>query len=312
LYERLRNVLDSLPGGPHQVIFVDDGSRDGTAEILESFSCIDPRVVVVSLSRNFGHQAALMAALDFAAGNVIVVMDADLQDTPETIPKFLEHYAQGFEVVYAVRTNRKEGLFLRTCYRLAYRLIDALADIRLPRGAGDFALISRRVADLLRNSTERHRYLRGLRTWVGFKQLGIPVERAARSAGKSKYTFRGLCRLALDGVFSFSTLPLRAATLVGALTMAASLAFAAYNVFAKLYLGIVPQGFTALICSITFLSGVQLLFLGVIGEYVGRIYAEVKRRPHYVVDRVLRVESPTREQEREATDMSVKETMIKA
>jgi glycosyltransferase involved in cell wall biosynthesis len=288
LYERLRDVLNGIPGGPHEIVFADDGSTDGTAEILETLAKVDTRVVAVRLSRNFGHQAALTAALDHVSGDVVVLMDGDLQDTPETIPQFLEKHAEGYDVVYAIRVKRKEPLWLRCSYAGAYRVIAWLADIDLPRGAGDFSLISRRVIDQIRQSTERHRYLRGLRTWVGYRQIGIPVERAARSAGESKYNLRGLIRLACDGIFSFSVLPLRAASLMGFITITLSAAFAFYNVVARLFLGIVPEGFTALICSLTFLSGVQMLFLGIIGEYVGRVYEEVKRRPKYVVDQVLR------------------------
>lgn len=290
LYQRLITVLDTIPGGPHEIVFVDDGSRDGSLEWLEALALVDPRVKAVKLSRNFGHQAAISAALDHVTGDVVVIMDADLQDTPETIPQFLEKYAEGFDVVYAVRHNRKEGLLLRACYGGFYRLIKSLADIELPLGAGDFALLSRRVVDQLRHSEERHRYLRGLRTWVGFPQTGLVVERAARAAGESKYTVSKLLKLAFDGIFSFSTAPLRAATVLGAATIAASLAFAAFTLYQRVFLGQAPAGFTALVLGITFLSGVQLLFLGVIGEYVGRVYEEVKRRPHYLVDRVITAE----------------------
>jgi polyisoprenyl-phosphate glycosyltransferase len=291
LHQRLAAVLDAIPGGPHEVVFVDDGSRDGSLELLEALARVDPRVKVVKLSRNFGHQAAISAALDYVAGDVVVIMDADLQDTPETLPRFLEKHAEGFDVVYAVRHERKEGIVLRTCYAAFYRVIKALADIDLPLGAGDFALLSRRVVDQLRKSEERHRYLRGLRTWVGFPQTGILVEREARAAGESKYTPQKLLKLAFDGIFSFSTAPLRAATVLGAATIMASLAFAAFTLYQRIFLGHNPAGFTALVVGITFLSGVQLLFLGVIGEYVGRVYEEVKRRPHYLVDRFITVES---------------------
>jgi glycosyltransferase involved in cell wall biosynthesis len=290
LHQRLSAVLDAIPGGPHEIVFVDDGSRDGSLEWLEALARVDPRVKVVTLSRNFGHQAAISAALDHVTGDVVVIMDADLQDTPETIPRFLEKHAEGFDVVYAVRHERKEGLLLRTCYAGFYRVIKSLADIDLPLGAGDFALLSRRVVDQLRKSEERHRYLRGLRTWVGFPQTGILVEREARAAGESKYTPQKLLKLAFDGIFSFSTAPLRAATVLGAATIMASLAFAAFTLYERIVYGHNPAGFTALVVGITFLSGVQLLFLGVIGEYVGRVYEEVKRRPHYLVDRVITAE----------------------
>ncbi len=287
LYRRLNSILDDLPGGPHEMVFVDDGSSDGTGEILETLANINPQVTVVELSRNFGHQAALSAALDHVSGDVIVAMDGDLQDTPETIPRFLEKYHEGADVVYAIRHDRKENWLLRFCYDSFYRIITTLADIQLPMGAGDFGLMSRRVADVLRQSEERHRYLRGLRTWAGFKQVGITVERAQRHSGESKYSIRKLMQLACDGIFSFSVVPLRTATVLGSLAIAASSLFALYSLFAKFVLQQSPTGFTALYISMAFFAGVQLMFLGVIGEYVGRTYEEVKRRPIYIVDRVL-------------------------
>lgn len=286
LLRRTLTVLDEIPGGPHEIVLVDDGSTDQAYTLLEDAVADDPRIVVVALSRNFGHQAALSAALDFVSGDVVVAMDGDLQDAPEVIPRFLEEYHKGFDVVYAVRVNRKEGWLLRFCYRLFYRVIASLADSRLPEGAGDFALMSRRVVDLVRQAPERHRYLRGLRSWAGFRQTGIPVERDARHSGRSKYSVRKLFQLAFDGILSFSTVPLRAAMLAGTLAVAASVLFALYSVAVRVFSGQAPQGFTAQIVVFTFLSGVQLLFLGVIGEYVGRIFEQVKQRPLYVVGRI--------------------------
>jgi dolichol-phosphate mannosyltransferase len=287
LLRRLRAVLDTIPGGPHEVVFVDDGSADGTFEKVAAAAAEDPRVVGVSLSRNFGHQAALSAALDYVTGDVVVVMDGDLQDAPEVIPRFLEEHRKGFDVVYARRTGRKEGWVLRACYFVFYRLIAALSSVRLPLDAGDFSLLSRRVVEEVNAIPEHHRYLRGLRTWVGFRQTGIPVERSARSAGSSRYTIGKLLRLAFDGVFAFSMGPLRAAAILGLLAVAGALLFSAYAVYVKFALGKSPQGFTALILVVTFFSGVQLLFLGVIGEYLGRVYEETKRRPQYVVGKTV-------------------------
>jgi dolichol-phosphate mannosyltransferase len=241
-------------------------------------------VTAVALSRNFGHQAAIDAALEHTSGDVVVVMDGDLQDTPESIPDFLDHYAAGYDVVYAVRVGRKEHWLLRTCYAAYYRLAGALADIELPRDAGDFALMSRRVVDQLRATPERHRYLRGLRSWVGFKQTGIQVERAARHAGSTKYSLRKLLRLATDGLLSFSLAPVRAASACGALCVLGGLA-----VGTAAALRILPAGESAwIVAAVAFFSGVQLLFLGVIGEYLGRVYDEVRGRPRYIVERVLR------------------------
>jgi glycosyltransferase involved in cell wall biosynthesis len=287
LFRRLRIVLDQVDGGPHEIIFVDDGSTDGSRELLAALATADTRVKAVFLSRNFGHQSALSAALDHVTGDAVVLMDGDLQDTPETIFRFLEVHQQGFDVVYAVREKRKEAWWLKTAYAGFYRVIGKLSELNLPEGSGDFALLSRRVVDRMCALPERHRYLRGLRTWVGYKQTGITVERDARHSGVSKYSLWKLFQLAFDGIFSFSVKPLRAATFLGFLTITASLAFVAFAIFAHLFLGRSPEGFTSLITATTFFTGVQLFFLGVIGEYVGRIYEQVKLRPMYVVDRVL-------------------------
>lgn len=286
LITRLGAVLDQLPAGPHEIVFADDGSSDASLQLLHEAAERDRRIVVVSLSRNFGHQAALSAALDHASGEVVVLMDGDLQDTPETIPRFVEEFRKGSDVVYALRVRRKESFWLRASYALAYRIIGALAGVNIPRGAGDFSLMSRRVVDLVRTSKERQRYLRGLRSWVGFKQTGIEVERAARHAGDSKYSLASLVRLMFDGVFAFSIVPLRITTTLGLIAVALASLFGLYSVYAKLVLDQSPQGFTALIVAIVFLAGVQLVFLGVIGEYIGRIYEEVKERPHYIVKHV--------------------------
>ena len=287
LLARLGAVLDALPGGPHEMVFVNDGSRDATLELLRAAAAADPRVRAVSLSRNFGHQQAITAALDHATGDAVLVMDADLQDTPESIPQFVDLFLQGYDVVYAQRVARKEAAWKRAAYYGFYRLAARLSTVPLPLDAGDFGLMSRRVVDLLRAMPERHRYLRGMRAWAGFRQIGVPVERAERGAGESKYSLRRLMGLAFDGIFAFSVIPLRAAAAAGVLAMLLSALFALYSLVAKLFLGQSPQGFTALILVITFLSGVQLLFLGVIGEYLGRVYEEVKQRPTYVVGEVL-------------------------
>lgn len=288
LLDRLGAVLDGLEGGPHEIVCVDDGSRDRTAEMLEEAARDEPRLVLVKLSRNFGHQAAFSAALDHVTGDAVVMMDADLQDPPEVIPEFVERWREGWDVVYARRARRKESWLLRLSYFVFYRLLSTMSDVRLPLDAGDFALLSRRVVDTLRSAPERHRYLRGLRSWAGFRQVGVEVERAERAAGRSKYTPRKLFRLAFDGIFSFTVAPLRFAAAVGALAVLLTGAYGAYALWARLFLDRSPQGFTALILTVIFVSGVNLFFLGVIGEYVGRIYQETKARPLYVVDRVVR------------------------
>ena len=286
LRTRLMTVLDGIPGGPHEVVFVDDGSTDQSRRLLEEAARTDSRIRVVTLSRNFGHQAALGAALDHATGDAVVLMDADLQDQPETIPEFVRHYTAGADVVFARRTSREESWMLRAMYRLFYRLISALSDTKLPLDSGDFALLGQPVVAALRRLPERERYLRGLRAWVGFHQVGIDVPRRARAAGRPKYTTWKLIKLAVDGICSFSIVPLRAASVTGLVAIAASIAFALYAVYVRIAVGQVPAGFTASLLIMIFLSGIQLLFLGIIGEYLGRVYGEAKGRPPYVVAKI--------------------------
>jgi dolichol-phosphate mannosyltransferase len=229
----------------------------------------------------------LSAALDSVSGDVVIVMDGDLQDRPEEIPRFVEAYKEGFDVVYATRVDRQERRLLRVCYYLFYRLMALVSDLRMPLDSGDFALLSRRVVDRINALPERNRYLRGLRAWVGFQQTGLAIKRDARAAGKPAYTVRKLMKLALDGLFAFSVAPLRAAAVIGGLTTAAAFVFAAYSIYIRVFLGESPQGFTALIVAIIFFAGVQLMFLGLIGEYLGRVYDEAKGRPHYIVSTVV-------------------------
>lgn len=287
LVRRTTAVLDGIPGGPHEIVLVDDGSSDRTLELLEQEAEKDARIVVVSLSRNFGHQTALAAALNQVSGDVAVLLDGDLQDPPEAVPTLLEWYQQGYDVVYVRRVNRKESWWLRACYYIFYRLLAVLSSVELPLDAGDFGLMSRRVVEEIRGMPEQHRYLRGLRTWVGFRQIGIPMERSARHAGRTKYSPLKLLKLASDGIFAFSIVPLRAAAVLGAFAIGLSFLFALYSLYAKFRMHS-PQGFTALILAITFFSGVNLLFLGIIGEYVGRVYEETKGRPHYVILKIVR------------------------
>jgi dolichol-phosphate mannosyltransferase len=288
LLRRLGSVLETIPGGPHEMVLVDDGSRDRSLEMLHEAARTDPRIVVVALSRNFGHQAALSAALDYVSGDVVVAMDGDLQDRPEAIPALLAKHDEGFDVVYAQRVKRKEGWLLRLSYFVFYRLLSSLADTRLPLDSGDFALMSRQVVDQMRAAPEHNRYLRGLRSWVGFRQTGLVVERDERFAGTTNYGPLKLLKLASDGLFSFSIVPLRAAATLGLMAILLSGSFSVYVLYAKLLLHRAPAGFTSIMLFMSFLAGVQLLFLGIIGEYIGRIYQETKRRPLYVVGSVVR------------------------
>lgn len=286
LLSRIGKVLDAIPGGPHEVVFVNDGSRDRSQVILEAAAAADARVVVVQFSRNFGHQAALSAALDHATGDVVMTMDADLQDTPEVLPALLARLDEGYEVVVVRRVARKESWWLRASYYTAYRLIAKMSDVPMPVDSGDFSLMSRRVVNVLKALPERERYLRGLRTWVGFRQTTVEVPRAARAAGESKYSMAKLMALALDGAISFSIIPLRLSAAVGFTAFLGALLFSIYAIYDKLRNGRPPQGFTALFVAGTFLAGILLIAIWLIGEYVGRIYEEVKRRPIYVVDSV--------------------------
>lgn len=288
LLRRVTAVLDSLPGEGHEIVLVDDGSTDRTLDILREAAVHDSRIVSVALSRNFGHQAALTAALEYVRGDVVVLMDGDLQDRPEVIPHMLERMADGYDVVYARRDRRKEALWLRLAYFTYYRVLSGVSNVHLPVDTGDFAALSARVVETIRSAPERHRYLRGLRAWAGFRQLGIPVERSVRVSGRSKYSLKKLLRLASDGIFSFSIIPIRVAAILGGIAVVLTSMFALFALYARLFLDRSPQGFTALILVITFVSGVNLLFLGVIGEYVGRVYEEVKGRPLYVVSSVFR------------------------
>jgi glycosyltransferase involved in cell wall biosynthesis len=293
LLPRLQRVLDQLPLGPHEMVFVDDGSSDRTFEMLCEAARSDSRILAISLSRNFGHQAAITAAMDHVSGDAVVIMDGDLQDVPEVIPQFVEKFENGYDVVYAQRVRRKEPLPLKICYFVFYRMMARLSDIRLPLDSGDFGLMSRRVVEHIRRMPEHHRYLRGMRSWVGFTQTGIPVERAERHSGKSKYSVMRLMKLAADGIFAFSIVPIRAAALMGAFVMLLSLFYVGYAVYAKVVLHESPQGFTALLVAVTFFSGVVLFFLGIIGEYVGRIYEETKARPQYVIGQMVGKDATT-------------------
>ncbi len=287
LYRRLVAALDQAEPD-FELVFVDDGSRDQSLAILTQLAQQDERVAVISFARNFGHQAAISAGLDQARGNAVVVMDADLQDPPEVLGQFIAKWREGHDVVYAVREHRKESWFKRTCYAAFYRLLQRVANIDIPLDAGDFCIMDRRVVDLLVNMPERNRFVRGIRSWVGLNQVGLSYAREARYAGKTKYSYGRLVALALDGLVSFSFLPLRIISLMGILISVLSIVLAVVYAIQKLTVGLYPPGFATTIVSILFLAGVQLVTIGVIGEYLGRIFEEVKRRPLYVVSQVIR------------------------
>jgi glycosyltransferase involved in cell wall biosynthesis len=294
-------VCAALEGIPFELVIVDDGSRDGTAAVLDRLADGDPRVRVLSLSRNFGHQTALTAGLDHARGDAVVMIDADLQDPPELIPQLMEHWRQGSDVVYAVRETRAgETRMKLVTAGLFYRLMARLSNMELPANAGDFRLLDRRALDALLAMRERNRYLRGMTVWVGFTQTAVPYQRDARYAGKTKYTLSRMLRFSLDAVSSFSHVPLQIATLFGFLCAGAAFLGLPLVVVAR-YTGLFARGVPTVLFVILFLGGIQLIAIGLIGEYVGRIYEEVKRRPLYVVRgrRNLAGREPVEDVERE-------------
>jgi polyisoprenyl-phosphate glycosyltransferase len=287
LYARLTDVLAKI-GSPYEIVFVDDGSRDDSPELLQAQAADDTHVVVVELARNFGHQVAISAGLDHARGAGVIVMDADLQDPPEVLPQFVAKWREGHDVVYAIRTQRKESWLKRSAYAVFYRLLKRVANIDIPLDAGDFCIMDRRVVELLVGMPERNRFVRGIRSWVGLDQVGLAYERHARHAGRPKFTMTRLVYLALDGLVSFSYLPLRVITMLGFGISLMSLVLALFYAVKKLTFGLNPPGFATLTVAIFFFAGMQLITTGVIGEYVGRIFEEVKRRPLYVVRRLSR------------------------
>jgi glycosyltransferase involved in cell wall biosynthesis len=283
LRQRLVTVLDDAAGGAFELVFVDDGSHDGSPEIIVAWRAQDRRIKLVQLSRNFGHQAALQAGLDAARGAAVVLMDTDLQDPPEMLRAFITAWRDGHEVVYAVRRQRREGLLKRAAYATFYRTVKLIAQIDVPLDTGDFCLLDRKVVDTLVELPEHNRFLRGLRSWVGFRQVGVEYARDARHAGEPKYTLRKLIRLALSGYVGFSAMPLRVASALGLLAALLGFLLSLWTVASKLLDVASPRGWTSLMSVILLVAGSQLLVLGVIGEYLSRVYDEVRRRPLYVV-----------------------------
>ena len=283
LHRQLGAVLRGL-GEPYELLFVDDGSTDGSPAVLRGLAAADPAVRVLALSRGFGHQAALTAGLDRARGEAVITLDADLQDPPALIPRLVACWREGYEVVLTRRVRRRgEGPFKRAASFLFYRLLRRLTDVPVGVDAGDFRLLDRRVVRWLRRAPERHRYLRGLVGWAGFRRTEVPFERQARFAGRSKYPPRRMFRFALDAITSFSTAPLRAAVWLGLVAVAAGLGFLVYVLHRRLVAGATVPGWASIVSLLVVFHGITLLLLGVLGEYVGRIYEEVKRRPLYVV-----------------------------
>lgn len=287
LYQRVHAVMKQMDGSV-ELILVNDGSRDRSLQLLRDLHEKDPRICYLSLARNFGHQVAVTAGLNFVRGQVIVILDADLQDPPELIPDMIEKWRQGYQVVYAQRTQRRqEGWFKRFTAYVFYRLLKRLADVDIPTDTGDFCLLDRRVVDVLNSMPERNRYIRGLRSWVGFQQTAVRFERDPRFAGEVKYTFGKSLALALNSLVSFSKVPLRISTYVGLLAAVAAILMALLVVYWRIFVPHSPlTGFTIILVAIFFLGAVQLVSIGILGEYIGHIYEEVKGRPLYTLAEV--------------------------
>ena len=286
LYKRIKNSLDRY-GHEYEILFIDDGSRDSSLNLIRELSKSDHRIVGISLSRNFGQQEAVKAGVDNARGRVIILMDGDLQDPPEVLPQLIAKGDEGWDVVYAIKKKRKENFIKRFAFWSFYRIIRYTANIELPLDSGIFSLMKRKVVDHLSAMPEHNPYLTGLRAWVGFRQTSITYEREARYQGKPKQTLSRLAKLALDGLFSFSILPLRLASILGLLVSGIAFIVLMIILYQKLFTDLLIPGLASVMAAITFLGGVQLLTIGIIGEYIGRIYDEVKQRPPYIISEYI-------------------------
>ncbi|MFC1516846.1 glycosyltransferase family 2 protein [Thermodesulfobacteriota bacterium] len=284
LYKRLSASADTW-GETYEVILVDDCSQDSSWAIIDDINRSDIRWKAIRFSRNFGHQIAITAGINHSRGDCVIIMDADLQDPPEILHKFIEKWKAGYEVIYGIRATRKENIFKKTCYSFFYRLLGKVSNTDIPNDSGDFCLMDKKVATILNEMPEQNRFVRGLRAWTGFSQTGIEYDREARAAGEVQYTFIKLLKLATDGIFSFSITPIRIATFFGlGISLVAAIA-ALYILIWRLVSDFELPGYATTILSILFLGGVQLITIGIIGEYIGRIYDEVKRRPLWIKEK---------------------------
>jgi dolichol-phosphate mannosyltransferase len=297
LPELRRRLGDTLAGtvGEFEVVLVDDGSTDGTGAYLDRLHAEDPRFKCVRFARNFGHQAAVTAGLRFASGDVVCVMDADLQDPPEVLPALFAAWERGGDVVYAVRRTRPESTLKVALYRLFYRILMRLSSVAIPLDAGDFCLLSRPVVRELNRLPEKERFVRGLRAWVGFTQVGVEYDREARAGGESKYSLASLVRLAMNGIVSFSGKPLVYVTVLGLAVSAMAFAYAAYLVFVRVVHGNVITGYASTMGAVLFLGGMQLVATGIVGIYLRTVFQEVKGRPAYVVASLRGLDEPAGE-----------------
>jgi len=290
-YERLKIVMDSM-AEPYELLFINDGSRDKTVDILKHLGEADDHIKIIDFSRNFGHQIAITAGMDYAKGDAVIIIDADLQDPPELILEMIEKWKSGYDVVYAKRTARKgETFFKKQTAALFYRTLRAMTDIEIPIDTGDFRLIDRKVCEQMQNVHERNRFVRGLVSWVGFKQTAVEYERDERYAGETKYPLKRMLKLSIDGITSFSYKPLKIANYLGAALSIIGFIYMLVVLYQKLFTTTTITGWSSIIVIQLFFSGIILMMLGVIGEYIGRIYDEAKNRPLYIVQDVYSVEN---------------------
>ena len=286
-YERATKALAALPGCDYELVFVDDGSQDDSYRQVAAYAEANPRVRVLKFSRNFGHQIAITAGVDHARGDCVVVIDADLQDPPEVIAAMIDQWRAGFDVVYGVRSERAGESAMKLMTASAYyRLLQRLTNIKIPANVGDFRLMSRRAVDELNQLREKDRFVRGLVSWIGFKQTGVMYSRDKRYAGETKYPYRKMIKFAFDGISSFSTVPLKLATWTGYLAALLAVLYL-LSVFIQKLLGYTVEGWATIMVAMLFLGSVQLICLGILGEYLGRIFNEVKPRPMYVIEHIL-------------------------
>lgn len=291
-YNRTKKVLNTLEKYEYEIIFVNDGSKDKTLEILENIAQKDTKVKVLSFSRNFGHQAAVTAGLKYTTGDVVAIMDADLQDPPEVITEMVQLWEQGNEVIYAKRKSRKgESKFKLFTAKMFYKVLNGLSDVEIPKDTGDFRLADRKVIDVINSLPEHNKFLRGLFSWVGFKQIPLEYERKERFAGKTKYPLKKMLKLASDGITSFSTKPLKILGLLGIISVFVSICILIYALISYAFnLNQLTAGWTSLMVTVTFLGGMQLLSIWLISEYIGKIYDESKNRPEYIIDKKINVD----------------------
>lgn len=291
-YKRVKNVLESLEKYDYEVVFINDGSKDKTLEILEEIALYDKKVKVISFSRNFGHQAAVTAGLKETTGDAVIIIDADLQDPPEVIPNMIELWEEGNEVIYAQRQKRKgESIFKIFTAKMFYKTLNMMSDVDIPRETGDFRLVDKKVVDVINSLPEHNKFLRGLFSWVGFKQIAFKYERKERFAGKTKYPLKKMLKLASDGIISFSTKPLKIIGKLGIVSIIISFLVLIYSILSYIFKwNNLTAGWTSIMVSITFFAGVQLLSIWIMSEYISRIYDESKNRPQYIVDKKINID----------------------